>query len=248
MDFEKQRFIHPLTGILVLVASVVVMVIANSWANNYVFGFLIIAFAFLLGRVKFASAVFASFALLVFFIIAIRTLFLGDPDARVLARLGIFEINESGLRDGLYSSSLIFLIGVAVMFAFAMTRIKDLTVAFEKIGVSPKVSYIVLSTIEMIPTLRSETSRVMNAQSARGLQTEGNVIRRSKALLPAIGPVILSALVNTEERAITMETRGFSLPGKRIRAHVLHLHHHDYLIWFFLVLGTVLLSCWQVAA
>ncbi len=54
----------------------------------------------------------------------------------------------------------------------------------------------------------------MESQSARGIETEGNVLVRSKAFLPVLGPVILSSIAATEERTITMETRAFYAPAK----------------------------------
>lgn len=50
----------------------------------------------------------------------------------------------------------------------------------------------------------------MNAQKARGVETEGNIIVRAKVFIPTIIPLVLSSIAGTEERALTLEARGFS--------------------------------------
>lgn len=55
----------------------------------------------------------------------------------------------------------------------------------------------------------------MDAQRSRGLETEGNLWTRLKAFLPLIGPVVMSSLLETRERAMALEVRGFSASGKK---------------------------------
>lgn len=56
---------------------------------------------------------------------------------------------------------------------------------------------------------------IMDAQRSRGLETEGNLITRAKSFLPLISPVVMSSLINTRERAIALEIRGFEAGQKR---------------------------------
>lgn len=55
----------------------------------------------------------------------------------------------------------------------------------------------------------------MDAQRSRGLETEGNLITRAKSFLPLISPVVMSSLINTRERAIALEIRGFEAGQKK---------------------------------
>ena len=56
---------------------------------------------------------------------------------------------------------------------------------------------------------------IMDAQRSRGLETEGNLITRAKSFLPLISPVVMSSLINTRERAIALEIRGFEAGQKK---------------------------------
>ena len=56
---------------------------------------------------------------------------------------------------------------------------------------------------------------IMDAQRSRGLETDGNLITRAKSFLPLISPVVMSSLINTRERAIALEIRGFEAGQKK---------------------------------
>ena len=56
---------------------------------------------------------------------------------------------------------------------------------------------------------------IIEAQRARGLDTEGGIIRRLRGVVPLAGPVLLGSLAEVEERTMALEARGFSRPGRR---------------------------------
>lgn len=56
---------------------------------------------------------------------------------------------------------------------------------------------------------------IMDAQRSRGLETEGSLLTRAKSFLPLISPVVMSSLINTRERAIALEIRGFEAGQKK---------------------------------
>lgn len=58
-------------------------------------------------------------------------------------------------------------------------------------------------------------STITDAQRSRGLETEGKLITRIKAFFPLISPVVMSSLINTKERAIALEVRGFNSKKKK---------------------------------
>jgi energy-coupling factor transporter transmembrane protein EcfT len=69
--------------------------------------------------------------------------------------------------------------------------------------------------MQIIPEMSKQAATIMDAQKTRGVETEGNVLVRAKAFLPSLGPLVLSSLSSTEERAITLEARAFSAPVKK---------------------------------
>ena len=62
--------------------------------------------------------------------------------------------------------------------------------------------------LRFIPTLIDETDKIINAQKARGADFEtGNVVKRAKALIPILIPLLVSAFRRAEELADAMECR-----------------------------------------
>ncbi len=100
-----------------------------------------------------------------------------------------------------------------MFFSFACfvfsTRPSDLVEDMERVGFSPKLGYVVNSVFQMVPQMTGAVGTITDAQRSRGLETEGNLLTRAKAFLPLISPVVMSALINTRERAIALEVRGF---------------------------------------
>ena len=56
---------------------------------------------------------------------------------------------------------------------------------------------------------------IQAVQQARGLETQGNLLQRVRALFPLVAPLVFSALVDVEERSLALEVRGFSAPNPK---------------------------------
>ena len=78
-----------------------------------------------------------------------------------------------------------------------------------------KTAYVFTSSLQMINILSGNSKTIMNAQRARGVETEGNVIVRAKAFFPTLVPLVLGAVIGSEERVLTLEARGFSMQGEK---------------------------------
>ena len=62
--------------------------------------------------------------------------------------------------------------------------------------------------LRFIPTLIEETEKIMNAQKSRGADfSSGGLIKRAKALIPILIPLLVSSFKRAEELAIAMECR-----------------------------------------
>ena len=94
--------------------------------------------------------------------------------------------------------------------------------------------------LRFIPTLISETDKIMSAQKARGADFEtGNLIQRAKALLPILVPLFVSAFKRADELAVAMESRCYHGGEGRTRMKQLRMERRDYIA---LLLGAVLLA------
>jgi len=62
--------------------------------------------------------------------------------------------------------------------------------------------------LRFIPTLIEEIEKIINAQKARGADFySGNLLKRAKALIPVLIPLIISAFRRADELATAMECR-----------------------------------------
>lgn len=127
-----------------------------------------------------------------------------------------------------------------------ITPVKDFTLALEKKGLNPKAAFILMLTLQTIPEMKKQADVIMDSQKARGIETEGNVFVRAKALIPIFIPLVLSSIANTEERAITLEARGFSVGEKRTILYDIEETKNDKIMKVILAIFIVLSIVWRI--
>ena len=94
--------------------------------------------------------------------------------------------------------------------------------------------------LRFIPTLISETDKIMSAQKARGADFEtGSLFQRAKALLPILVPLFVSAFRRADELAVAMESRCYHGGEGRTRMKQLSMQRRDALA---LALGAAFLA------
>ena len=100
--------------------------------------------------------------------------------------------------------------------------------------------------LRFIPTLMDETNRIISAQKARGADFEtGNIIKRVKAIIPILIPLLISAFRRAEELGDAMDARCYSNSTHRTKYKKLTLSWRDLiaaLACAALITGVVLLN------
>ena len=133
----------------------------------------------------------------------------------VLLRLGPITATAEGLAFALEILARIMAISGAVTLFYLTTRPSDLVVDLERRGISPRVAFVANASVQTVPAMVERAAQITAAQRARGLDTEGSVWRRIRGIVPIVGPVILGAIAEVEERTMALEARGFGRPGRR---------------------------------
>ena len=98
-------------------------------------------------------------------------------------------------------------------------------------------SFAMMMTIALrfIPTLTDEADKIMSAQKARGADLEnGNIVKKVKALLPILIPLLFSAIRRADELADAMDSRCYSGGTARTRMKKLKAKARDYISSFVL--------------
>lgn len=133
----------------------------------------------------------------------------------VLFQIGPFDATAEGVDFAAQTLVRLFAISTSIGLFILTTEPRAFVFDLERRGVSPRVAFIAVATIEAVPTLVERASVIAESQRSRGLDTEGSVRARLRGLLPMVGPVILTSLTDVEERSLALESRAFSRPGKR---------------------------------
>ena len=113
-------------------------------------------------------------------------------------------------------------------------------------GFSPRFGYVFISLFQLIPQMTEKMATITDAQKSRGMETEGNLLVRMKAFLPLISPVIMSSFIDTKERAIALEVRGFNAKNRKTFLNEQHTTTLDKVIQGFLILGIVGAIGWRI--
>lgn len=162
----------------------------------------------------------------------------------VLWEIGPFALKLEGLLFGATILSRFVPLMVATLLFILTTHPADMTHALTGIGVPREIAYVILSALQLLPRMQARAQNIQAAQQARGLRTEGNLLVRARALLPMIGPLITSALQETEERALALEARAFRAPGPKTSWRVLHDSAAQRGARWALLLGALALFVW----
>ena len=206
--------LHPFAKMLYIVAAISVPLITGTL---WMFGVFI---AVSLGLLISGKIIKKVFPLIAFSFTIIITVFLihglfNRENQNVLAALGPLKFYKEGL---LYASRIGLNI-LNMLLAFAMfvltTKPAALVEDLEQAGFSPHFGYMISSVFQIIPQMMGTMNTIMDAQRSRGMETEGSLLVRAKAFIPLISPVVSSSLINTRERAIALEVRGFDSKTKK---------------------------------
>lgn len=100
--------------------------------------------------------------------------------------------------------------------------------------------------LRFIPTLIDETDRIIKAQKARGADFEsGNVIKKVKALIPVLIPLLISSFRRADELADAMDARCFAGSKVRTKYKKMRFTYRDLLgliLTTALIVGVVVLN------
>jgi energy-coupling factor transport system permease protein len=207
--------LHPLTKLalagLLLAAG---LLLPGPWLTYAAFGLVLVPLA-ALGRVagrllRAVVPVVLPFAVSVFLIQGFLW-----PGGTPVAIVGPLALKCEGLAFATAAvGRLLMVVGAFVLFALT-TRPDQLMLGLTQRGLPPQLAYLVLATLQIVPRLQARAAAILDAQRARGLETSGSLARRARALPALVVPLILSSLVDVEERALALEARAFSRAGPK---------------------------------
>jgi energy-coupling factor transport system permease protein len=142
-------------------------------------------------------------------------LFFYPDGVTILFRLGPITATAEGLGFAIQLLARIGAISGAITLFYLTTPPGELVLDLERRGVSPRIAFVALASVQTVPAMVDRAMTITAAQRARGLDTEGSVWRRVRGVIPLAGPVLLGSIGEVEERSMALEARGFTRPGRR---------------------------------
>ena len=205
---------HPFTKLCYIFTAIVASLVAGKlWAFAAFIGIsLVMLISGKIIRKVFPLIAFSFTILITIFLI--HGLF-NHENATLLFAAGPLKFYQEGMLYALRISLNVLNMLLAFAVFVLTTRPVELVEDLERIGFSPKIGYVVSSVFQIVPQMSGTMNTIMDAQRSRGLETEGPLLTRAKSFLPLISPVVMSSLINTRERAIALEIRGFEAGQKK---------------------------------
>lgn len=164
-----------------------------------------------------------------------------------------YKIYDQGLiRASFIFFRVVLMIGLTSLLTFT-TMNTDINNGFEAL-LSPlkvikvpvgMISMMLSLTLRFIPTLVSETNKIMKAQASRGVDfEEGSLKQKIQQVVSLLVPMFVISFRRAEELANAMEARGYIVDGKRTKLDLLKLSVGDYIcfVLFLALLAGVIVA------
>ncbi|MEI3604520.1 energy-coupling factor transporter transmembrane component T [Pseudogracilibacillus sp. SE30717A] len=230
-------------------AFIVLIILLSMFTPGYTFQYMVFPLILLLSlfsrtAADFFSAFMKSIFIVILFIFIIQVFIMTNDDSVKI--WGFIHFSEMGLLNSLNMTSKITAISSSIIWYFQVTSVKNIIYALEKSGISPKVTFVIASTIQLIPQMLLLSKTITDAQKARGIETEGNVLTRLKAFIPMVGPLVLSSIQQIEERVLALESRAFSAKAVKTSIYELKKQKADYILislYIFILIGYIV---WRI--
>lgn len=236
--YMAESFVHRMDARVKLVLCLLFMVGIFFVTSFAVFGaitlFLLVVIA--LSRVPVGSilkSVKGIFVLLLF--TAVLNLFF-TKRGTLLWSWWILEIYDEGIKFAAKMLLRLMLLVVGSNILTLTTTPVDLTHAIESLLSPLKVlrfpvrdlALIMSLTLSFIPGLIEETDRIIRAQKARGADFDtGNIIKRAKAFIPILIPLLVGGFRRADELANAMNSRCYEGSDKRTQLNKMRLGWRD---------------------
>lgn len=254
--YPAKSFVHksdPRIKLLALIAYIVALFLAkNFYALAACFLVLVLTIAF--SRVPLGSVLRSIKAIIILLIFtAVLNLFFHGGE-HLLVHWGIIKIYLEGIIFTVFFVFRLFFLVMGSALLTLTTTPVELTDGIESLLTPLKwirfpvheLALIMSIALRFIPTLIDETNRIIAAQKARGADFEsGNIVKRIKAIIPILIPLLISAFRRAEELGDAMDARCYSGSKNRTKYKKLKFGWRDIIITLLfaaLITGVVFLN------
>ncbi|MBO5907271.1 MAG: energy-coupling factor transporter transmembrane protein EcfT [Clostridia bacterium] len=225
--------LDPRTKIILAVLAIVTVFLANNTAS-FVFLTLITLLLISISRIS-LDVIIKGIKPILFILIftSLLNIFMTEGRGEPLVDVWIIKIYTEGIVRAIFMALRVTLLIVLTSMLLTYTTspialtdgLESLLSPLKRIGVPVHTFAMMMSiALRFIPTLIEETEKIMNAQKSRGADfTSGSLIKRARALVPILIPLIVSSFKRAEELATAMESRCYR--GDKNRTKLVKLEY-----------------------
>lgn len=159
--------------------------------------------------------------------------------------LGPLTLTVEGLQLAFVTSTRLLLFSAAIILLLRVTHPADLVFALTERGLPRSIGYILLVTLQIVPDMSARATAILEAQRSRGLETQRGFLK-VRGIVPLVGPLVVGALADVEERAMALESRAYTAPGPKTSLRQLHDTPAQRAARALLLLTIVGLIAWRV--
>jgi len=137
------------------------------------------------------------------------------PGATVLFVIGPFDATLEGVTFAALVALRLFVMAAALALFGMTTSPHALMTDLQRRRLPPRLAFAAAAILDALPAMVARARAVTDAQRARGLDTEGGIVRRARGVMPLVGPVVIGSLHDVEARSVALDARAFGRPGPR---------------------------------
>ncbi|MBI3170424.1 MAG: energy-coupling factor transporter transmembrane protein EcfT [Chloroflexi bacterium] len=137
----------------------------------------------------------------------------------VIFKFYFLDITNESLMFAFRNAMRIVVMVSAFTIFLLTTHPSELMSDLTRRGLPGQFSYVIISTLQILPQIQAKAQTIISAQRSRGLDTESSFFKRAGSLVPLVGPLVFGSLVEVEERAIAIEARGFTSKHVKTSLH-----------------------------
>ena len=206
--------LNPTTKLVLACAEAPFAFLVRGWTGPILVLVLVFMTA-LVARVarRMVPFVLATLPLVISILLVNTFLYPGASDR--LFSVGPFTATGTGLVAALQATLRVVAFALSVAVFSLTTATDDLLSDLERRGLGRRGEFVIGAAVRTVPRMIERAGEIVDAQRARGLDTQGGPLRRVRGVLPLAGPMISSALAEVEERTLALEARAFTAPGRR---------------------------------
>lgn len=206
-------FLHNMNPVAKLLASFVIVIACFTTSSFIALGIILaldVALALSCGMIKQALGLARAVAIFSLLLSVLALLFTPEGDALVALPWGY--IGTKSVLNAVRIVLRLVACAVPLFLTFYVTKLTDMANALVKVAHLPyKYAFTFTSTVHFIPVFMNDMNGIMEAQTARGVEFDGGLMKRIGLMMPLCVPLLVSSVRKTNSAAIAAEVRGFNL-------------------------------------